>query len=557
MNTKTVAIYGAGIAGLTVAHELIKLGYKVDVYESLGAVGGFARSERTRTHMPTEHSWRGYAPFYANFFNLVREIPFGNRGKGTVYNQLTKPIRFVLPGDGDGDGGSYTVSDKLILGYYALKVLCAGKRSVEYAAVNFYDLVYHRLSAYARDNVIAMLGPGLGLDQHKASLYHVIKFIELNMVNHTHLHEHAGEVYKHKSFDSWHVMSRPTSEAWFDPWVEQLKKLGVVVHLNSKLVNVVVGGDGMIEKCIVDGDSVEADYHVLAMDPFSVRDLVSSSGIGGGGGELNKFDELVADGPNIMIGFRIAFSESIGFERDNDVFAFPDSEFNITMYPQDRLFTDDVELGNGVKGLWSGTVCSADVVGTLFGLSAARLTIAQLREEIVYQISRSAEFNNIIKQHNGGRSFSDFDIVGDVEIWREFKYVGVDGNGANGELVSKHRKWSNTTTTFKHRPGVVTRWGNLFVTGAHCKTSVDIWSMEGAVESGKMCSRAILGSDEDGDGDKVFLYEHKKNVFFSVVSAVDDVLFVLGLPSVVVVVLLLMVLMVLVMLRRSVPVDHS
>ena len=37
-----------------------------------------------------------------------------------------------------------------------------------------------------------------------------------------------------------------------------------------------------------------------------------------------------------------------------------------------------------------------------------------------------------------------------------------------------------------------TKFSNLFLSGAHCKTSISIWSMEGAVESGKITSNLIL-----------------------------------------------------------------
>ena len=33
----------------------------------------------------------------------------------------------------------------------------------------------------------------------------------------------------------WQVMSKPTSEAWIDPWVEYLKNKGVKFYFNSEL----------------------------------------------------------------------------------------------------------------------------------------------------------------------------------------------------------------------------------------------------------------------------------------------------------------------------------
>ena len=69
-----INIYGGGISGLTVAHELIEKGFKVNVYEKDLEVGGMAKSKRDKNNVPTEHSWRGYGPFYFNTFELLKRI---------------------------------------------------------------------------------------------------------------------------------------------------------------------------------------------------------------------------------------------------------------------------------------------------------------------------------------------------------------------------------------------------------------------------------------------------------------------------------------------------
>ena len=43
---KSIVIFGAGIAGLSAAHELAQLGYTVSVYEATDQPGGFFRSSR-------------------------------------------------------------------------------------------------------------------------------------------------------------------------------------------------------------------------------------------------------------------------------------------------------------------------------------------------------------------------------------------------------------------------------------------------------------------------------------------------------------------------------
>ena len=71
---KSVTIYGGGISGLTCAHELIKKGFKVTLYEKDTNYGGMAKSLRTQNNIPSEHSWRGYAPFYYNLYNTLKQI---------------------------------------------------------------------------------------------------------------------------------------------------------------------------------------------------------------------------------------------------------------------------------------------------------------------------------------------------------------------------------------------------------------------------------------------------------------------------------------------------
>ena len=77
-----VIIIGSGISGLTVAHQLSKnKNFEIEIYEKDNLPGGMAKSIRIKpNNVPTEHSWRGYTPFYYNLFKLLKEIPLQSEG---------------------------------------------------------------------------------------------------------------------------------------------------------------------------------------------------------------------------------------------------------------------------------------------------------------------------------------------------------------------------------------------------------------------------------------------------------------------------------------------
>jgi uncharacterized protein with NAD-binding domain and iron-sulfur cluster len=84
-----ISIFGAGIAGLTCALELVEKGFNITIYEKDSLPGGMAKSKRVSDGIPSEHSWRGIAPFYYNIFNLLKRIPISDHTIENFDNQYT------------------------------------------------------------------------------------------------------------------------------------------------------------------------------------------------------------------------------------------------------------------------------------------------------------------------------------------------------------------------------------------------------------------------------------------------------------------------------------
>ncbi|STZ88965.1 amine oxidase [Mycolicibacterium fortuitum] len=101
----TVAIFGAGVAGLTAAHELAERGYRVTVFERK-ALGGKARSipapSPSGSPLPAEHGFRFFPGFYRNVTDTMRRIPFAGNTFG-VWQNLTRATSYLHSGLGRAD----------------------------------------------------------------------------------------------------------------------------------------------------------------------------------------------------------------------------------------------------------------------------------------------------------------------------------------------------------------------------------------------------------------------------------------------------------------------
>src|SRR5665647_1039250 len=97
---RNIVIFGAGVGGLTAAHQLAKNPLnQITIFEKSNEIGGLARSGRDEQGCATEYCWRVFFGFYKNLFDILREIPANindvNSGpyiKECNTNQSTQPV---------------------------------------------------------------------------------------------------------------------------------------------------------------------------------------------------------------------------------------------------------------------------------------------------------------------------------------------------------------------------------------------------------------------------------------------------------------------------------
>lgn len=493
-----VAVFGAGIAGLTAAHELARRGHEVLVVEPNRKAGGFFRSDRGEGHTPTEYSWHGLGPWYHNTFALLREIPLDEHG--SIYDRgLSRPIDFGVATD-DGKVAfddtrwidprhlfRMTNTDALCWAWWMLKQWTAGRRSVErYSRRRAADVWERVLSRRAARVWRATFGPWIGSDWTNVSWHQAGLFFRKQLISgHLHLHpaDEAGPEWVQRSRSGWLLFRGPSNEVWFDPWVAYLKRLGVRFRWGDALERLEYDGQRIRSAELASGETIVADAWIIATHPFAAAEIVARTPALAQLSELCLLDRLIQDGPHVQVSFRIAFAERLYWPRPRAALVIADSEFDLTMFAQEQAWTRSVDLGEGVASLWTATACVATVPGRLHGLPLVDCTKEQFVDEVLAQLRACGGLDRLLREANGGRSWQDVPIVG-LEVWHEWDFSsdGIDG---------PQPKWVNSTRTQPWQPGQRTPVPNLVLAGAHTRTDADLWSIEAAVESGRRAARCF------------------------------------------------------------------
>jgi len=517
-----IIIFGGGLSGLTLAHELIKKKFKILIIEKDNELGGMVRSDTTKTLFPSEHSWRGYAPFYKNTFQLMKEIPYYDT---TVFDNLSIPIDFHLLYDKEyGYKSSLTVKDKIILYYIGLNYVLSDNRREYYYAYNIQPFLKKYLSTEGYNHIINFVtGPGYGMNKNELSMGHLFHFPVISQINkeqytHTHSSSEKENEYEHNSTDNWHVMNGPTSDVWINPWIKHLKENGVDMMTNTELVKINYNNNNNITSVDIKQNGaikqLQSKEYVLSINPFNTVDILRNSKMQD---LYNNFKSLTDNTKSKQISFRIGINKEIKYPIDNIAFVMNDSEFNITWYPQEKHWKHKPSI----KSLWSGTIIDFEKKGKLFGKNAEHLDNENLKKEITYQILRSNSFRKLIFDNNG--FYINKEDVEYIEIWYEWDFN-------NGKQEQKNKKWVNNIYNEKFRPLQKTEYDNLFLSGAHTKTSINIWSMEGAIESGKITANYILDKYNKQNAEH---YKHDQPFYIKFFQYIDNILYKLYLPNII------------------------
>lgn len=526
---KSVVIFGAGIAGLTAAHELAQLGYAVSVYEATDQPGGFFRSARSgQDNMPTEYSWHGMGPWYHNAFAVMQKIPFSE--KGSIYDYaLSRPVDFgIFP---DNSRAQFYTGLKSIPAMFRMNKL----EFITWSYVMFKAWTSNRRSKTHYDNFNAAqtwkpflqdtawktwrscFGPWIGSDWSKVSFHTTGDFFRKQLTTkppHEHKADQDGPAWTQEAGIGWLLFKGPSSEYLFTPWVKHLKEMGVKFYWEKALTKLEFDGTAL-SGVFCGEEKFQGDGYILAVNPFITADILSKTPALEKQEELKLFKPLIQGGPHIQVSFRVAFSEAIKFPRKRTAVVISDSEFNLTLFAIEQVWDKEVDLGQNIRSLWTGTSCISSAPGRIYNKPVNNCTKEEFIEEVKAQILSCGALNELIKEANAGKELQEFPIL-KVEVWHEWEF-------SPAGIKSLQPKWVNATNTQAYLPSQKTPVSNLFLAGAHTRTQAQVWSIEGAVESGRRAAKAI---DE-----RVEVLDQYRPKWIRGLSKVDDILYTIKAPQ--------------------------
>lgn len=246
--SEIVVIVGGGVAGLTAAHELIERGFEVHIYERRSFYGGKAASRRDASERPGEHGFRFYPGWYRHLPDTLSRIRYrGSR----AYQEAKSVLDNLVPIE--SEVLAWYERDPITLLTHVPKTLGEAKTAGAFVrelaklglAPGEFVFFAHRMAQFllTPDARRAEIYEGLTwwdyleADTKSQAYQDLISATTRLMVAAKAKDASAytiGRLALRTFSDALatidRVMDGPTNEVWIEPWIDQLKGLGVHFH---------------------------------------------------------------------------------------------------------------------------------------------------------------------------------------------------------------------------------------------------------------------------------------------------------------------------------------
>lgn len=526
--SKKVCILGAGVGGLSAAHELIKKNYEVEVYERNPIPGGQARSDTITLYQPSsgkghsEYCWHVVGRGYHHLLSILKEIP--SVQEGNVSHHLKPMTQFYYARENghfsvengnsfvsQGDlikiyqgirnaGGEVRMNDLWILVKMWLIANCGCNKRIEDYDNQLWSDVVDGLSNEMKKWIVDSPSIYLGMDIDKLSaelMLHMLK---------TTTSTDLGD-YDFYSFNG------PANQVWFRPWVEYLKEQGVKFYFNCEVKNINVINDKISNVQVQHENSnnvttLFADYYVngLSIEGFA-KCLDTTNEI-----YLTKQKKLAIYSRQIQT--QVLYYFDLPFDIDEPtIVVLPDTPWCLMFRHEGALWnlTKGDLLSVGI-GIWSRKGIYHDKI-------ASECTRQELAEEVWAQLRNNPGLLDNMKFEGGSRLRTVKDLP-DWNIWFSYTYDYDMSTGQRG-IDTWEPKFSNNQGTLALRPEIKDDTiSNLLHATAYAKTDANIFCMESAAEAGRRAANFIDKGTTKND-----IPRFKSNYLFRIIKWIDSKLY--------------------------------
>ncbi|MFQ3575473.1 MAG: FAD-dependent oxidoreductase [Cytophagales bacterium] len=504
---KTAIILGGGVAGLSAAHELVKRGFKVKVYETKSILGGKARSFDVPDSnlpgfkpLPGEHGFRFFPKFYKHVTATMKEIPFKNK---TVYDNLvdTTEIKiarygkksFLLPASlptslseikkyiernsGVELGLSNEEKDYFANRIWQLMSSCFERRKNEYERVGWWEFVEADRFSEAYKTFCAK---GLTRTLVAARAEDIST-------------KTGGDILLQLTFDvlkpgksSDRILNGPTNQVWIDPWVEFLKKKGVEFYVNSKVISFETDNFDLITSVNIKNtenqsiQNIKGDVYLSAMPVEVMANLLN--------------DEMLHIDPTLeylkelkthvswMSGLQLYLKEDVPLNHGHTIYI--DTPWALTSISQAQ-FWKNYDWANHGDGTVKG-ILSIDI--------SDWFSSDELTEKTAFDWLKEKDGEYVIVKKVWEQLQKSLNIDGEVVLRDDMLHSwNLDPAIATGiPPINIEPLLVNNKNTWPLRPFAYTDISNLFLASDYVKTNTDLATMEGANEAARRAVNAIL-----------------------------------------------------------------
>ncbi|HEX8051873.1 MAG TPA: FAD-dependent oxidoreductase [Thermoleophilaceae bacterium] len=504
---RSVAVLGGGIGGLSAAHELVERGFRVTVYEH-GALGGKARSipvpgsgSGGRRDLPGEHGYRFFPGFYRHLPDTMRRIPFGKNAEG-VFENLVEASQAGFARNGGREDLIIPLAVHPWTPQEAAQAVVAGFAQISNVppeesayfgrklSVFMSSSDERRLGEWERQSWWNFVGADRFSDEYKrffgagiarnfaAAKPESASARTIGLMAEQIVYQNAMKPRgEYQGADR--VLNGPTSEAWLDPWVAELRRRGVTFKLRRRVMGLDVrkGKIAGVRLRGPRGDEVaRADWYFCALPVEQARKLWSPAVLAADP-RLAGTGSLVTDW---MTGIQFYLDRELPILHGH--VSYVDSPWALTSISQQQFWTHDfAKDGDGrVRDCLSVVISDWHTPGILYGKPARELRPEQIAEEVWAQIKGHLNDTGRDALPDGAR-----------KSWFLDPAIGyrpgdrVRARNATPLLI-------NTVETWAKRPDSVTGIHNLFLASDYPQTNTDIACMESANESARRAVNGLL-----------------------------------------------------------------